>query len=351
MPVFIHDHSVTSHAGAWYAVKSKAIISTTGGPNWQCRTSGSGTGGVYSQAGDVITGAGVLATDRSWFVLKGKGLLDGGTVYFRELCVQVSAGGQVRIKVSPRAGFVQGTPAPDVTPSAADERYLLGGGTDGAPTFETLLPAAGAWLQARFSEGDDAIWIATYAVGGGLPTSLFFLEPTKAVYSSGGYLIDKDPAVYYARAGANCATYLDLASQVRGPLGALDLADLAGGELWARLPAAARFSLDDADAAQIAIPSGLATSPLYASPTYAQDTLRFERRAALAGVLKSKEAGNANTTGDKGEGLMLRYSGTRFASPAVLDNLDPSSGSVSPRAVLGMGDLLLPWELATAVAI
>lgn len=351
MSVFLHDVSITSPAQAWYAIKAQAIRSSLGGTNWTLRTSGSGTGGVYSQAGDVIVSAATLATDLAWFVLRGHGVTDSGVVYRRELCVQISQpSGDVRITYSAREGFVTGAPSPSRVPTATDGVLVHGGGTDAAPTFAALLPAAGAWLDARFSEVDDSVWIMAYPTGGGLPTALIFLEPTRALYRTGGELVDHDPIVIYARAGADCATWQALCAEATGPLGWLALITDPVRQLWGRTPLDARCAWDGA-AWRPVLPAGLPASPQWTTPVYAQEVGRYARRVGLSGAaLLAKEAGNLNTTGDKGEGLYLRLSGTRFATPTVLDDVDPSSGASMPRNILAAGDLQLPWELAASVA-
>lgn len=351
MSVFVHDFSITSAAAAYYALKAQALLTTTAGVNWELRTSGSGTGGVYSQAGDVIGDASKLGTDLAWFVLRGHGITDLGVVYKRELCLQISQpSGDVRITYSARAGFILGSPSPSRVPTAADGVLVHGGGTDAAPTFAPFLPTSGAWLQARFSEGDDSLWIMAYPIGGGLPTALMFLEPLQALYRTGGELVDHDPAVLYCRANADCATWPALASEVNGPLGWLALVTDPARQLWGRMPLDVRCAWDGAAWRPI-MAGGLAASPQWTSPVYAQDVGRYARRVGLAGAaLAAKEAGNANTTGDKGEGLYIRSSGTRFATATVLDDIDPSSGAALPRSIIAVGDLQLPWELAASIA-
>jgi hypothetical protein len=58
--------------------------------------------------------------------------------------------------------------------------------------------------------------------------------------------------------------------------------------------------------------------------------------------LGPKESGDINTTGQKGYGLSLLYSGIRSSTPSLQQVVDGSGNYVY---VLGMGDLLLPWEL------
>jgi len=137
----------------------------------------------------------------SWFVLQGKGVVDNGTLYRRQLCFQFNSAGAVRIKYSARGGFVTGSPSLTQVPAAADEALFYGGGTDASPTFTAIFPSSGSWMQGVFSESTDAFFALTYPVGGGQPTSLIYLDVLPLVYTIGGSLLDPDPCVMYAAAG------------------------------------------------------------------------------------------------------------------------------------------------------
>ena len=94
----------------------------------------SSDGLTYNASGDQITtsgtGAGGLQNTRSWFRLRDP----GGR---RELCIQyasISGSLQWRVKFSEVSRFTGGSPSATVTPTAADERVVWGGGTDASPT-------------------------------------------------------------------------------------------------------------------------------------------------------------------------------------------------------------------------
>ena len=352
-PSFIHDLSITSRSIAWYNLKSKMLITGTGNPSWSVIASGTGVGGVYAQLGDVITSASVCANDLAWWVTKGHGITDGGTTWYQQVCWQVNSVGQGRIKVSPRVGFVAGSPSSSQTPYASDETYVLGGGTDASPTFETLWPSSGAWMQARMDGTTDAVWAAAYPTGGGLPTALLLIETTPVQYSYGGALIDKTPWVYSARSGADCAIDTTLSSELAGPLGwlAYGIASIYPGSsaIWCRLPAGEVAVRDSVGVLQAGIPNGLAQDPDLTTTVVPSGGLCFLRRRALSGqALGPKEVGDINTTGQKGYGQTLLYSGIRSATPSLQSIVD---GAGSSSYVLGMGDLLLPWELGLAFAV
>lgn len=335
---------MTSALGLWYAIKEQAKRSASAALNWSVRTGS--TGSVYSVAGDPITSLGALGNG-AWWVWQGHGLLDNGTVYRREICIQVNGSGQARVKYSPRAGFVGGSPSPTQVPSATDERVLLGSGTDGSPTYATLWPGSGAWAQARFSESTDDMLIFTYNVGGSLPTACFWLETTPPVYDV-ATLVDKDPALLHVMNGSTCLTDA-LGDDETAPRGLL--AATKPEELWARLPVGFRMSRSSGGSWTRIFPGGLPQDPAYAPITYSQERPRFARNASRAGTLNSGEAGNSNTSGDKGRGTTCHLSGTTFSSPTAIDSRDSASGSLRPKSVLGLGYLLVPWEGAYQPAI
>lgn len=100
----------------------------------------SSDGSTYNSSGDQITsgssGANGMYNTRAWYVVAAP---NG-----RQICIQRDnqANGQGwRIKYSPAAGFVTGSPSATQAPAAADEKMLIGGGTDASPTFgTTFLP-------------------------------------------------------------------------------------------------------------------------------------------------------------------------------------------------------------------
>lgn len=348
MTAFVHDVPVTGAATALWQLKYGATIGTLAPTNWEVVSSA--TGGVYAQSGDVISSESALLSPRAWFVLRGKAVLDGGVAYRQQLCVQTNGAGLVRLKVSPRAGFTAGATSSRV-PSASDERVLLGAGTDADPEFAALFPSAGAWLQGRFSEGSDDLWLMAYPTGGGLPTGLLCVLGLPQVRDGVGALVDSAPWAYYAGTGAACATVAALASEASGPMGLLGHLKTSGGtpiEAWCRLPAASLTVYDADGVPQPAVPGHLPESPSRPSGAlYAQAALRLSRRSERAGLAGPGEAGALNTCGDKGEVLGVRWSGRRFASPTLLATV--SAGGAAASAAVGAGDLILPWECGYAL--
>lgn len=352
MATSIHDVSIVDGTTALWHLKSRSIVGTLTPNNWTIVRSGSGTAGVYAQLGDVISSAAVLSTARAWWVMEGHGVIDSGVTCKRQLCWQTDGAGNVRVKVSPRAGFTGGTPSANTVPSATDERVWLGGGTDASPTFEALFPTSASWLQGEFSEYSDFFWMMSYPVGGGPANALVILGTTPQLYDTVGGLYDKDPALYYARAGSSSALATSLGSEQYGPLGLLAFLSASGAsDAWVRLPAAIRASYDSLGALQAQIPGQLPQSPAFPSgPVYAQETLRCGRRLGVAGTTTgAHESGNLNTCGDKGEEQNVRYSGRLFTVPTILDAVSPSTGLFVTGSLLGIGNIVLPWTLARPI--
>jgi hypothetical protein len=169
---------------------------------WTVPSSSDGT--TYFSASDGLTtgasGAGGLANSNAWFVVQ----IPGGT---KQFCFQRGTTNQVwRVKYSFLAGFSGGTPGISRVPSATDERVLLGGGTDAAPTFSNLFGTADGGYRFSCAAQTTAPWAFFsfgFPTGGGNPTHGMFLDTIQ----SGTYnALDLDPyAVYIDGAGsASC---------------------------------------------------------------------------------------------------------------------------------------------------
>lgn len=354
-PSFTVNLSVTSAQVCMFSLKTQMCVTGLGTPSWNPLTSGNGL--VYAQTGDVWRSIADLR-DGAWIVLQGHGIndiVDGAPVTRRQqVCIQVNGSGQLRVKVSVAGvagtGFIGGTPSPTQTPSAADEVYIYGGGTDASPTYETVWPSSGAWMQGRYDGTTDAVWAGTYPTGGGLLNGLFVIDPIVPSRDLSGGLVDHAPWVYYVRNGSP-SVGTTFCSESTGPLGwlAYGIPDSPGAALWCRLPSALAATYDSAGALQVAIPNGLAQDPDLAAQSLPTADARYLRRRALSGAaLGPKEQGNANTTGDKGPSQTpIGLCGVRSNLPTVMSVQPPSGAPVS--TVVAVGDLLLPWEIGTAL--
>jgi len=147
---------------------------------WSVPRSSDGT--TYGES-DLITDASKIVANAWWVVQSTSG---------QSWCLQaINLGGTTatwRVKHSRAAGFTGGAPSSTVTPSAADELVVRGGGTDAAPTGEIVFADAGAGLSAIAKivfgvvDRDSDAFYLTYkdrGVGGGAAQSLhqFFCDP------------------------------------------------------------------------------------------------------------------------------------------------------------------------------
>lgn len=343
---FVVDQTPATGAAALFNLLT-AALTPVGGPSfaWTVPTSGSGTGGVYAQLGNVISSASVLTNAAAWFVLQLPAYqvspYNASASLYRQLCFQRGAdNASWRVKYSARAKFVQGTPAPGQTPSAADEQVLLGGGTDGAPTYGTLFPADGTYRQqACVLEGQSGFWMVTYPQGNPTPNGCFLMDPLAVgsyATDDAGYSLEQDPVVLYLRTGGDTLAAASLASESTGPRGWLKYG--AVGASFVRLPAPFLAVYDAAVAVQVAAPGGLPQNAVGGGfddflPTYV-------RRAALGG-----------TTSKKGDATLWRWSGTAgLASGRVLDGVD-AQGNVTSSAWVVFRDVLLRWDQQTPAVV
>jgi len=339
---FLKNAAPVSAAEACFLFKRTLNVGTSG-TNWTVPTSS--TGIVYAAQGDVITSAASLAAPGAWFVLRGRpfvDVVDPNT----ELCVQVDAVGGVRLKWSPRAGFTGGSPNLVRTPSAADEIYLLGGGTDASPTYSPLWPSSGSRMQGYASEDDERCWFLSYAVGTGAPTALFFIDrPQPNPRGKGGNLLDRERIVFYAATGAGCVLCDTISADPAAPRSLFRYA--TPEQLWGRCPPGMLYQLDGNGDPQRYVPGGASTSLAYPTPTTPELPFIYARRAALAGTLLPGEVGDANTCDEKGTSQMIRYGGLRRSSPVLLDAVNPDNGCAETGATLALGDVLLNWDGAS----
>lgn len=127
----------------------------------------SSDGTTYSSSTDLLTtgasGAGGFGNTSAW----GRWQFPDGT----EVCVQRGTTNLLwRIKWSHSATFVGGSPAATQTPSATDQQYVCGGGTEAAPTYFSLW-AADAGYKASMGMDNAApydFWCVTGTIGTGL---------------------------------------------------------------------------------------------------------------------------------------------------------------------------------------
>lgn len=138
----------------------KTLLKAAG---WTVLSSGDGT--TYFAASDGITtgaaGAGGMRNDKAWFRIRQP---SGGSAPYagtREFVFQYSPASFVnegRAKYSYSAGFTGGAPSATQTPSAADEMFWFGGGTDAAPTYAFFDFNVFAGRKGYVAVNDAAPW-------------------------------------------------------------------------------------------------------------------------------------------------------------------------------------------------
>lgn len=174
------------------------------GAGWIVKASGDGLT-AFSSTGDVITsggsGAGGMLNTRAWWRVQSPDLQREFTF---QLISTASNDTQFRIKYSVSAGFTGGTPDADETPSATDEKLLLGGGTDAAPTGFAFYGDMASGSDFLFGAADTAapfgFYFAMYsdALGNNLQHGIVF-DPLRSGFPVES--VDDDPYVIYVFAG------------------------------------------------------------------------------------------------------------------------------------------------------
>lgn len=332
---------------ALFLLKAQLLLSTCGPPtNWTITKSSNGT--VFAAQGDVILTAADLATPGAWFVAQGKPFYDTNAAYYTQLCFQTDGGRGLRVKVSPRAGFTGGTPGLTRTPSAVDEQYILGGGTDASPTYTNYFKTIVGRMQGWVSEVNEGQWFATYDAGGSAATTLWFIDrPQPNPVGAGGNLLDAERIVFYAQSSSTCALASSLACESTAPLSPFNYGQAT--VLWGRCPPELRYVLDTTQTLQVCIPGGAAQTLVYGEPTYPEAPFSYIRRAADSGVTLPSEVGDNTTVGEKGTSVYFRFGGQIQSVPTTLDNINPVTGADCPNGTFAVGAFLGPWGGAAIV--
>lgn len=191
------------HQSVLFSMKSCQVAA-----GWQVKCSSDGT--TFNPTGDQIThlgtGAGGLSNHNAWYVIEEPG---AGR---RQWCVQSSAAGamQARFKYSALAKFIGGTPTAQRTPAAADERIMLGGGTDAAPSYAAICSTGGTYryhciaLSHAISGAYGFYCFYTAAGTGSQGYGMWFQEPMlPGTFTSEG---DGDPVIVHSTSGMTYST-------------------------------------------------------------------------------------------------------------------------------------------------
>jgi hypothetical protein len=196
---YLYTRNLTPAFGAEAIFNLKTALKAAG---WTVTKSSDGV--TFNASGDQITvsgtGAGGMRVVKAWFVIQQPTAAFG---FQRQFCFQnADANGyQWRIKYSAGAGFSGGSPGAIATPSATDEGYIFGAGTDAAPTFASLFQASyGNTVPVRqqimVNNASPYEWYTiSYPQGGGDTNQILMLD----VMSTGSFdVLDVDPYVILA---------------------------------------------------------------------------------------------------------------------------------------------------------
>lgn len=283
-------------------------------------------GSSYSSSGAQVTGgasgANGLDNAKAWVVLNFPGSVAG---VGRSFCIQrqnttgANTSYQWRIKYSKAAGFVGGSPAATVTPSAADEQIILGGGSDASPTFAALFVQSTDGTFRQNIAADNASpsgfvqwnWTNTTGAMG----HAFGLDPIVDPSAS-----DTDPYVIHLMGTANAWTKTGMATTGGQMCG--------WGDVWC-----ARAANPYMTAASLAVVGGY--EAWFAAYTVANV---FDGKDDLLPIYAFKYNTTGNTLGYKG---MLTYvrgigysagrqSGNRFTISSAYDGVAVGTAVVLP---------------------
>ncbi len=154
-------------------------------------------GTTYSSSGTQIASGAAFSNTNAWVRMRAPAVNQGSVAnQTREITFQRgNTAVKWRVKYSASAGFTGGSPAAGVTPSATDEVFLTGAGTDAVPVFlDNFFSADGAyrWHVAAGGAAEGYSFIA-WALTSTTTTALnaIFLD----VMATGSYsTLDVDPA-------------------------------------------------------------------------------------------------------------------------------------------------------------
>lgn len=166
----------------------RALLDAAIAAGWTVPSSSDGS--TYNSSGNQITadsGAGSFANAGAWARLRQPG---GG----REMLFQRGSTSVLWRVLYSVAGFVGGSPGATRVPTATDQQFLIGAGTDASPTYATTLSTNGTyrWLLSFDAASPYDFWAAGLATAGLNCVSMIFLLSMEA----GSYgALDLDPYI------------------------------------------------------------------------------------------------------------------------------------------------------------
>ena len=163
-----------------------------------------------------------MANSSAWFRIQCPTM--GGVT--RELCIQRGTTNLVwKIKYSYSAGFTGGSPGATRVPSAADEKTLIGGGTDASPTFFTLFAADASYrIIAGAGDEDEGYTFYSAAYASGAVNSMLLMD---AIQSETMSTQDVDGYIFFASSNTG--------SSINSAIGSMQRPGLSDGpKTWLR---------------------------------------------------------------------------------------------------------------------
>lgn len=288
---------------------------------WSVTRSGDGIGAV-SAVGDVITqggsGANGMFNSRAWFVIA-----QPGGAGARKWCVQkttVANGANWRIKVSQSEAYSAGAPTTSVTPTtptASEDKIMLGGGTDASPTFAALWATDGSYkAQAAIETAGEGFWIATYPNGGGAASGGWYME---RLITGTFNALDVDPYIYCTIGTTAPWLSTGIAQESAGLRPQAWLARGLAGEGFVICPATY-----PANTASSILPGNLGSNA-------------FDGKDNSMPVIYMRRGSLTAPVGWKGQSSMLRWKGNNRNTADTLNSLS--------RIVIG--DVSMEWDGVT----
>lgn len=320
---FSYNVNQSPSTGAVAIYNLKELLKTAG---WVVKSSSDAT--TYNSTGDQISsgasGANGLANTSAWFRIQCPSM--GGVT--RELCFQKGGNNQTwRIKYSYSAGFIGGSPGATRVPSASDEQFILGGGTDAAPTYSTIF-ATDSTYKYHCGVADGADGYMFYSIGiTNNASSISHILYMDQIQSDSLNQLDIDGYVFFASASVT----LTVANNIHGHnSGATVFSPQSWlrkgmtGETWSSTPALT-YHYTNAAGSAVYAPRLLGTTG-FDNKDYGLPCL-YAKANAEPGLY----------AGFKGIGRLFRFASSPRGISATLD-------FSSSKDKIQMDVLILPWN-------
>ncbi len=313
------------------AVAMYSLVSTLMSAGWTKPADSDGT--VYSSSGVQVTsgasGTNGLGNTSAWVRLKAPAVNQGTVVnQQRELIIlRGNAAGDTawKIKYSASAGFTGGSPAATVTPTAADEVYMLGTASDSVGTSWMGTNATYRWniivggAAEFYSFAAFAVTIGTITATNGIALDAMVTDS----YPS----LDVDPAVMYVSATTSFMNTTTVISNSTFPTATVT--DPALARAWVGATSAAAAATNTASTS-VGIVTALGLPTTFGSNPF---TNKDDILPCIWGSFVT------SFKAVKGYSTLFRLTTIAHTN---LDTLDIASSGAKDRIVVGK--ITLPWS-------